>query len=153
MPIPGEGYAPLTTEEKMTFARWIDLGCAIDQSRGETKQGYGWFADDLRPVLAVSAPREGQNQKPVEKLIIGFADAYSGIDINSLSVTADFEIDGYPAGENLNYLFSSANDGVYVYPLLEPLAEGFTGTLSISIKDHQGNINRVTRTFSVAHDQ
>ena len=153
MPIPGEGYAPLTTEEKMTFARWIDLGCAIDQSRGETKQGYGWFADDLRPVLTVSAPREGQNQKPVEKLIIGFADAYSGIDINSLSVTADFEIDGYPAGENLNYLFSSANDGVYVYPLLEPLAEGFTGTLSISIKDHQGNINRVTRTFSVAHDQ
>jgi len=99
--------------------------------------------------LTVSAPREGQNQKPVEKLIIGFADAYSGIDINSLSVTADFEVDGIHAGQNLKDRFQSIADGIYQYQLETPLADNLRGTLSVSVRDLQGNINRVSRPFSI----
>ena len=52
MPPPGSGVPPLSEDEKMLFARWIDLGCPIDWDQS----AYGWFLDDLRPALDVSLP-------------------------------------------------------------------------------------------------
>ena len=64
MPPPGSTVPALTTDEKMLFARWIDLGAPIDYAQ----TSYGWFLDDLRPTLAVSAPRPNQNAAPLSEI-------------------------------------------------------------------------------------
>jgi len=62
MPPPGSKVPPLTQDEKMTIARWVDLGCPIDLGWGNANARFGWFLDDLRPVLTVSLPRPGPNR-------------------------------------------------------------------------------------------
>ena len=34
MPPPGSGVPALSEDEKITFARWVDLGCPINGSQG-----------------------------------------------------------------------------------------------------------------------
>ena len=61
MPPPDSGVPPLTENEKMLFARWVDLGAPI------TKQAprAGWFADELRPTLALRTEvQEGEPTGP-----------------------------------------------------------------------------------------
>ena len=76
-------------------------------------------------------------------------DYYSGLDMASFSVTADFEIDEAAAGEKLAGRFKQTADGVWQWKLSAPLASLGKGTLTVSVKDRQGNIARVERTFSV----
>jgi len=55
MPPPGSDVLPLTEDEKILFARWVDLGGLIT-SNEPGRTDYGWFLDDLRPILTLSAP-------------------------------------------------------------------------------------------------
>ena len=55
MPPPGSSVPPLSEDEKMPIARWIDLGCPIDTAQTDGSPGYGWFLDDLRPTLRSAA--------------------------------------------------------------------------------------------------
>jgi hypothetical protein len=142
MPPAGRGVAPLTIDQKMTIARWIDLGCPIDQGP------YGWFLDDLRPTLTVSAPRPGANAGPLGRIRIGMADAGSGIDLETFSVTADIPVGGRTPGEELADLAEEA-DGVHTIRLEEPIAASDRANLFVEVADRQGNITRVQRTFRV----
>ncbi|AWB68315.1 hypothetical protein C2869_18720 [Saccharobesus litoralis] len=146
MPIPNSGVEPLTMDEKMTFARWIDLGCAINTASYNDRLGMGWYADDVKPTLTMASPRAGENGR-VSKIQLGMADAYTGININTFSVTADIEIDGQPAGTELSGLFSE-NDGVYTYNLTQAMPSGLQGTITAEVKDNQGNVSRVARKFT-----
>jgi hypothetical protein len=52
-------------------------------------------------------------------------------------------------GENLAAKFKSLGDGRWELELQKPLAELPRGVLTVSIKDRQGNVSRVERTFTV----
>ncbi len=151
MPPPGSGAPPLSNDEKMLFARWIDLGCPIDldsASGPPAANGHGWFLDDHRPTVAVSLPRPGYNPQPVTALRFGLADAYTGVDLATLSVKADFVVNGRPAGAELEDLAVEIGDGIYQIPLGSPLPPLFGRTLSVEVRDGQGNTTRVDRKFS-----
>jgi hypothetical protein len=72
----------------------------------------------------------------------------SGLDPESFSVTADFEIDGAAAGENLARRFKQSSDGVWQWKPGQALTALTKGTLTVSVKDRQGNVARIERTFS-----
>ncbi|NJL27129.1 MAG: hypothetical protein HC897_04200 [Thermoanaerobaculia bacterium] len=150
MPPPGSGVPPLTEAEKMTFARWIDLGCPINSGKEIGEDAWGWFLDDQRPTLEVSLPRPGLNSGPVTQLRIGFADATTGIDPASFSVKADFEIAGRPAGTELADLATQTADGVYTIALGAPLPPLTDRHVRAQVADMQGNVTRVDRKFSTA---
>jgi hypothetical protein len=142
--MPPPGLAPaLTEDEKMTIARWIDLGCPIDQGP------FGWFLDDQRPCLTVSLPRPGDNRAPVASIRIGAADGDSGLDPSSLSVKADVALAGRAAGAELADLLQPAGDGIWTIPLSSPLAAGVSGTLRAEVRDLEGNVARVAQSFRV----
>ena len=147
MPPPDSGIAPLTEDQKTTIARWIDLGCPIDTAVGTSGEAYGWFLDDQRPTLTVSAPRPRANPGPLTELRFGMADAYSGLDLTTLSVTADFPVEGRAAGSELADLAAHAGDGIWSLPLSQPLA-GLSGNhLYVEVRDVQGNVTRMDRYF------
>lgn len=145
MPPPASGVPPLSEDEKRTIARWVDLGCPIDL----TSNGYGWFLDDLRPALAVTLPRPGWNSGALGALLIGAADADSGLDAASLSITADVAMAGRAPGTELADLATPVGDGVWSVALAPPLDDVANAHLRVAIADQQGNVTRVDRRFSV----
>jgi hypothetical protein len=141
--------APLTDEDKLTLVRWIDLGCPIDldyDPKNPAKAGFGWMLDDQRPTLALASPKAGANP-PLERILVGMHDYGSGLDAASFEVVADFAVDGTLAGQNLAPKFKSVGAGIYELPLSPALAVK-TGKLTVSVKDKQGNVTRIERTFS-----
>jgi len=142
MPPPGTTPS-LTEDEKMTIARWIDLGCPLDQGP------YGWFLDDLKPTLTVSAPRPGANAAAVTAILLGAADANSGLATGSLSVRIDLSVNGRPPNTELSDLLESVGDGIWRIPLVPALGSGARGTVQASVRDMQGNITRVAQRFRI----
>lgn len=149
MPPAKSGVPPLTDEEKLTFIRWIDLGCPIDTAKGTHRAGFGWFLDETRPTLILTTPQSGINTNSLTEIIVGFDDYYSGIDFKSFSVKANFKIDSFNAETELAPHFKSIDKGVWRYVLNTPIQELKDALLTIEIKDNQGNINRIKRHFEI----
>lgn len=148
MPPPGSGAVPLTMEEKMLFARWIDLGAPIDTAELRGNPGLGWFLDDLRPTLHVSLPRPNLNDQAPALIRFSMLDAHSGINPQSLSVKASFSIAGRPPQAELADLAEPVGDAIYQIAL-EPFQDDLSDAhVWIEIADQQGNITRVDRRFS-----
>lgn len=142
MPPPDSGVPPLTDEEKLTIARWIDLGCPIDRDgSGE----HGWFLDEIRPTLEVSVPRSGRDMTVLEEIVVGVADANSGIAGGSLSIVASFDVDGRPAGAQLADLAAEIGDGIYRIAPSAPVVVPTDGEIVFEVSDVQGNTTRVVR--------
>jgi hypothetical protein len=152
MPPPGSGVPLLSDDEKLLFARWIDLGAPIDTAALDGNDGFGWFLDDLRPTLAVSLPRPGYNPTPITSLRIGLADANSGIDIDSFSLRADFSVEGRPPGNELSDLSVDGGNGIWELFLSVPVGPMIEGHLWVEIQDNQGNTTRVDRRFATLAD-
>jgi hypothetical protein len=142
--------APLSDEDRRTLVRWIDLGCPIDldeESVRTRKRGFGWMCDDNRPVLTLTSPVAGDNG-PLERLVVGMYDYGSGLEAGSFSVKADSAVDGVEAGKELAGKFRAKARGVWEWELSRPMAVG-RHTLTVSVKDRQGNTSRIVRTFTV----
>lgn len=143
--------APLTPEDRFTLVRWIDLGCPIDRDfdpKQPHKTGLGWLVDDQRPTLTLTYPKAGVNTS-VTRLLVGMHDYGTGLDLDSFTVTADFAIDGTPAGTNLASKFQALPDYRWELTLATALTHLPRGTLTVFVKDRQGNVTRIERTFSV----
>jgi hypothetical protein len=143
--------APLTDEDRRTLVRWIDLGCPIDldyDSAHPERRGFGWMCDDNRPILTLTYPQAGKNSS-LTRILIGMHDYFSGLDLDSFRVTADFAIDGVPAGTNLAAKFKAKTQGVWEWKLAKPITGLARGRMVVSVKDRQGNIGRIERTFAV----
>lgn len=112
-------------------------------------RGYGWMGDDMRPTLTLTYPQPGANTT-LTRFLVGMHDYYSGLALDTFQVTADFAIDGIAAGKNLASRFRATDQGVFEYRLATPLTRLPRGTLTVSIKDRQGNVTQIARTFSVA---
>jgi hypothetical protein len=147
-PPSGSGIPPLSADEKLRFARWVDLGAPIS-SPASAFRGRGWFQDDLRPTLTVSLPRAGWSSEPLSMIRVGADDYYSGLDERSLSVEADFAVNGRRAGRELADLFARTSDGVWALPISPTVDQLRRATLTVSVKDKQGNVARVVRVFSI----
>jgi hypothetical protein len=145
----------LTDEERRTIVRWIDLGCPIDFDASairKQERGHGWLEDDNRPTLALTLPAAGANTA-LTRLLVGMHDFDSGIDSDSFSVTADFAVDGVAPGQNLAPRFRPTTQGVRELKLTKPIERLPHGTLTVSVKDRQGNLTRIVRAFSVGSAQ
>ncbi len=148
MPPPGSDVPPLSEDEKMLFARWIDLGCPITPANDEERAGYGWFLDELRPTLSISSPATRRVAEPIDVIRFGAFDYYSGLDEDSMSVAADFMVNGRAAGAELSDLFDR-DDGVWTLTLDAPIADEEERTLVVRVRDNAGNWSEVTRVFRV----
>lgn len=144
-PMPPPGSPQLTADERMLIARWIDLGAPIDTAHGTPSEPYGWFLDDLRPTLTIQSPRPGFNLDP-DLLRFGMADANSGLDATSLSVTADFMVEGRAPGAELADLVGQEASGVWVLQLSAPITVP-EGRFHVEVADEQGNVTRQERRF------
>src|SRR6185436_11795163 len=138
MPPPGSGVPPLSEDEKMTFGRWVDLGCPINTGSG-SGTNYGWHLDDLRPTLTVSSPRQNRNNPPLTELRLGVADAYSGISNGTLSVKADFLVNGLAANSELAGQGTFISPGIFSIPLDTPVTNLPIGHITAAVLDTQGN--------------
>jgi hypothetical protein len=143
--------AALTDEDRLTLVRWIDLGCPIDldyDPANPHQRGYGWVCDDQRPTLTLTYPRAGANAE-LTRILIGMHDYYSGLDMESFQVVADFAIDGVAAGENLAKKLRPLTQGVWELKLARAITELPKGKLRIAVKDRQGNVTSIERSFSL----
>ncbi|MDA1016281.1 MAG: hypothetical protein O3A00_17720, partial [Planctomycetota bacterium] len=141
---------PLTDDDRRTIFRWIDLGCPIDlefDGLNPTTNGpaSGWMDDETRPTLTMNLPKPGRSER-LDRIVIGMHDYFTGLNFESFSVTADFEIDGTPSGENLASRFKTTSPNVWELKLTKPIETLTNGTLTVSVKDRQGNITRIERT-------
>jgi hypothetical protein len=134
------------------LVRWIDIGCPIDLDfdvKNPDRRGRGWMLDESRPTLTLALPRPGENTEPISTLLVGMHDYGTGLDIESFRVTADFSIDGVPAGENLAPRFVQLAGNRWQLTLKAPLATLAGGTITVSVADRQGNESRIERRFLV----
>ena len=142
---------PLADDDRRTIVRWIDLGCPLDldfDPAHPERSGFGWQCDDKRPTLTLTYPQRGRNGR-LERIVVGMHDDDSGLDRTSFRVTADFAIAGVGAGENLASLFRESGDGIWELALDTPIVAIERGTLTVAVKDQQGNVAQIARTFSV----
>jgi hypothetical protein len=148
MPPSNSGVPPLSEDEKLTFTRWIDLGCAINTGTGDDAN-YGWFLDELRPTLTVASPRQNQNSVPLTEIRVGVADADSGLNAATLSIKADFVVNGAAPGTELVSQGTFVGHGVFSIPLQNPVSNLSTQHVTASVADMQGNTNLVQVRFWV----
>jgi hypothetical protein len=142
----------LTDEDRRTLVRWIDLGCPIDldyDPKAPDKRGFGWMLDDNRPTLTLTYPTTGRNAE-LSRILVGMHDYDTGLDMKSFHVTADFAIDGTAKDTDLATKFKQKSQGVWELKLAKPIKELPRGKLTVSVKDRQGNISKIERTFSVS---
>ncbi|MBD8526474.1 hypothetical protein [Pseudomarimonas arenosa] len=144
--MPPPPALPLSEEEKLLFVRWIDLGMPIDDGNPD----YGWSLDDLKPTLTVSSPRPGINDRLITQFRLGAADADSGLDSGSLSLSADFNVIGRPPGAELNDMLAISDEGIWELALDAPLERMQNAHLYAEVADLQGNITRAAVAFSTA---
>jgi hypothetical protein len=141
----------LTDEDRRTLVRWVDLGCPIDLDFDAAKPqtaGYGWMLDDQRPTLTLTYPHAGANPQ-LTRILVGMHDYGTGIDSASFTVTADFAVNGVPASENLAPKFTALTDGRWELKLATPITRLAKGSLTVAVKDRQGNVTRIERSISV----
>jgi hypothetical protein len=115
------------------------LGCPISTQDDTLKANLGWFVDDLRPVPTVSLPAGRHQQGPLTVLRFGAYDSYPGLDHSSISVTANFSVNGQSAGTELAPNFQETSPYVWTLPLVNPIASLTGGRLIVRVKDLQAN--------------
>ena len=147
-PPPDSGIPGLSEDEKMTFARWIDLGAPIHKAGSDTA-AFGWFTDEVRPTLTISSPRPGTTIDPLSFIRIGLHDFNTGLDMASFSVIVDFAINGQPAGTELAGLFAETGDHIWTYTLQNAISQLNAGEITVRITDNQGNTTSQKRYFSI----
>jgi len=76
-------------------------------------------------------------------------DSYTGLDMDSFQVVADFPVDGVPAGKNLAGKFKALPDGRWELTPAQAIKDLPRGKLTVAVTDRQGNVSRIERTFSV----
>jgi hypothetical protein len=140
----GVGVPGMTNEEKLTLARWVDLGAPIDLGAP-----WGFLEDDLRPTLVVrptlSAARAAGG---LDALEIAAFDVESGVVPGSLTVTCNLRLGPYPAGANLAAGRSLDPQGS-VLRLVLPRRVGLPerAVFTVGVRDAAGQSTRIIRTY------
>lgn len=153
----------LSAEEKRLFARWIDLGGAIDFTPSD---GFGYTEDYQLPVINLLDPQ--MNDPDKLEVVAGFADMGSGIDWDSLKVTLESvgSNEDTPSWNIVNRISEKLSFGKYEYEVPTPhvyvnqhkvfkftiplpeKSSDINYLLKIKINDKVGNTNIATRYFT-----
>jgi hypothetical protein len=135
----------LTDLEKRTFARWIDLGAPIDfpEFSMAGQEGFRYTDDYQLPVINIHHPKRGENTE--NGAIIGFTDAKSGLNWNSL-VISFYPVDEVESVQNISQ-FSRSNRNVITFNL-PAMVTSKSYILKVEILDAAGNKNIQTSKFS-----
>jgi hypothetical protein len=136
--------APLSDEDKLTLARWVDIGCPIDRDPAR-----GWLLDEGRPTLNLTYPRAGANAE-LNRILVGMHDYGTGLDLATFRITADFAVDGVKPGENLAARFRQVGTGIWELRLTNPPKSLPQAKLHVEVRDRQGNTTRIERSFFLA---
>jgi Hydrazine synthase alpha subunit middle domain len=142
---------PLSDEDRLTLVRWIDLGSPIDCPDPKAPAARSsWLLDEGRPTLTLTVPEPGASTESLTHVLLGMHDYGSGLNQDSFTVKADFPIDGIAAGQNLASRFKELPDHRWELKLARPITRLPRGKVEVSVKDRQGNITRIQRTFSIS---
>ena len=133
--IPG-----ITDEEKRTIARWVDLGSPIDFPQTD---GVGYTDDYQLPVVNIYTPQLGGNSGA--QLKVGFNDAKSGIDWNTLKVKY-YEIGS--AEQTVTIDVVSDVDAKDILTKNLALGSG-EYVITVSVNDKAGNTGIASRRFKI----
>jgi hypothetical protein len=104
--------------------------------------------DDARPTLTITSPQPGINQS-LNQIVIGMHDAYTGLDQQTFHVSADQPIAGRAPGTDFSSQFREISPGVWSLSLGAQKPKFDACTLTVSVRDRQGNETRIVRKFSV----
>jgi Hydrazine synthase alpha subunit middle domain len=147
MPPPGSVVPALSADEKMLFARWIDLGAPINHSNS-AEASLGWLHDEQKPTLTMAHPMRGINTD-LRMIRVGCFDADTGINHASFSVRASLAINGRAPGTELADLFVSESNWVRALTLQNPPITQRAAWIDARIKDMQGNETQILRHFDL----
>jgi hypothetical protein len=144
----GIGVAGLTGEQKLTLARWVDLGAPIDLSSSSSPH-WGYLEDDLRPTLVVRPSVAGARQAGfVDVLEIAAFDTESGVAPASLSVTCNLRLGGFAPGANLAAGKRIDPEGAILRLVLPRRVRTTEGAVfTISVRDAAGHTAKIVRAF------
>ena len=81
--------------------------------------------------------------------LVGARGEGTGLDLDSFKVVANFPLEGVPAGENLAEKFKALPGSRWELPLSNPLLDLPKAKLTVSVKDKQGNVSKIERSFSI----
>ncbi len=146
MPPPNSGVPALSEDEKMLFARWIDLGAPSNRVEPE-QAALGWDHDEQKPTLTLAWPEPGRNAV-INEFRLGAYDLGSGLDWSTLSVKASVAVNGLPAMAELGALFVGDQE-IRRLALTQVLPSEQSIELSVSIEDVQGNQQQIVRRFEL----
>ena len=135
----------MTPEEKLTLARWIDLGAPI--SLGAP---WGFLEDDLRPTL-VARPSVAQARAAggVDALELSAFDAESGVVPGSLTVTCNLRLGSFAPGANLAAGRPVNPEGAVLRLLLpRKVRMAERPVFTIAVRDAAGHTTRIVRTYA-----
>jgi hypothetical protein len=134
----------MTAEEKLTMARWVDLGAPIHMGAP-----WGFLEDDLRPSLVLrptlSAARAAGGFDALE---IAAFDVESGVAPGSLTVTCNLPLGSFRAGANLA-AGRSLNPQGSVLRLALPRRVRLTdrAVFTVTARDAAGHSTRIIRSY------
>ena len=77
-------------------------------------------------------------------------DYYTGLDQTSFSVIANFPVNRHQAGKDLARDFKEISQGVWELRLAQPIRALPSADLTVSVKDQEGNLARIFRSFTVS---
>jgi hypothetical protein len=140
----GVGVPGMPAAEKMTLARWIDLGAPI-----ELGHPWGFLEDDQRPTLVVrpSVARARATGR-IDALEIAAFDVESGVVPASLTVTCSLKLGSFAAGTNLaNGKAIDPEGSVLRLPLPRRVTLAERAVFTVRVKDAAGHTTEVVRTF------
>jgi hydrazine synthase alpha subunit-like protein len=143
----GVGVAGMTTAEKMTLARWIDLGAGI-----QLGSPWGFLEDDLRSTLVLRpSAEEALATGTVAALEIAAFDVESGVVGGSLEVVADVPLGPFPAGSNLAAGAALDPEGAVLRLVLpRAVSPSERATFRVRVRDAAGHWTELRRTFGAA---
>jgi hypothetical protein len=126
--LAAEGQPPhqaIAPDKVRTLAEWIDLGMGVDEGK--------YFDDNINPTLTVASPARDE---AASTIVFGAFDNESGLDLATLRVTLN--------GVNITDKFVHS-EYIWSTTLAKTVP---AGTLRVEIRDKQGNLAFVDRSFA-----
>jgi hypothetical protein len=141
----GVGVPGMLPEEKLTLARWIDLGAPIDLGTP-----WGFLEDDLRPTLVLRPSTvQARAAGGIDTLEISAFDTESGVVPGSLTVTCNLRLGAFAPGTNLAAKRPIDPEGSVLRLLLPRRVRlDERAVFTVSVRDTAGHTAQIVRTFA-----